>query len=149
MTSATTPKTIDLGGCAYPTQREAAAGQIIKPGFLVKLAADGDVDFVAAGEECAAAFAVENDYTGRGIDDDYAVADQAVYRVFQNGDRVYALIQDGQDISFGERLTSNGNGKLKTAGDTDFVVAEAREAVAPSGADGRCIVEIAVGRGTA
>lgn len=147
MTSATEPKTIDIGG-EY-IQREGVAGQIITPGFLVQVAGDGDVDFVAAGEECAPAFAVEFAMTGRGIDDNYAVGDQVIYKTFAAGSQVYALIQDGQDISFGERLTSNGNGKLKTAGDTDFVVAEARGAVAPSGSDGRLIVEIAPGRGTA
>lgn len=147
MTSATEPKTIDLGG--HCVQREGTAGQTITPGMLVAVAADGDVDFVTEGQECSAAFAVEFDETGRDIDDNYAVADQVKYKVFTSGSRVNAIIADGEDIAVGDKLTSNGDGALKEAGDTDFVIAEARAVAAPSGSTARCEVEIAPGRGIA
>lgn len=151
MTSATDPKTIDLSQTGYCIQREAAAGQVITPGALVEVAADGDVDFVLEGQEAAPAFAVENDLTGKGIDDDYAVGDQVRYKIFNQGERVYALIADGEDIDFGDRLTSNGDGTLKEAGNTDFVIARSVNSanVAPSGETARCQVEVMTGRGIA
>lgn len=149
MTSATAPKTIDLGGMCI--RREGVAAAAITPGHLVGVDANGEISksHVLDGQEGAPAFALEYDLTGMGIDDDYADGDQVLYGIFPNGSKLYALIADGEDIAVGDKLASNGDGTLKEAGATDFVVAEAREAVVTSGAVARCIVEVAAGRGIA
>jgi hypothetical protein len=89
------------------------------------------------------------DLTGRGITDAYADGDQVLYGIFPNGAKVYALIADSEDIALGDKLTSKGNGTLKEAGATDYVIAEAREAIGATTGETRCIVEIATGRGIA
>lgn len=144
MTSATTPKTIDLGGNSI--QREGRAAGAILPGHLVVMTAAAllAVNTVSS-QQCQAAFAVEFDLTGRGIADAFAADDQVVYRIFAPGSHVYAWIADGEDIAYGTKLTSNGDGALREAVAGDFVVAEAREASAPSGADARAVVEISLG----
>lgn len=146
MTSATEPKTIDLGGNCI--QREAEAGEAITPGMLVEIDSAGElIAHGTAAQECQPAFALEFAMTGRSITDAYADGDQVIYGIFADGSEVYAIIADGEDIAVGDKLASDGAGALAEAATTDFVVAEAREAVVTSGAVGRCRVEIAVGRG--
>jgi len=148
MTSATTPKTIRLGGCGI--QREGVAADAITPGMLVVKNSDGEViPHDVADQEGQPAFAVEYDLTGRGIDDDYADGDNVIYDVFPQGAMVYAALAASQTISEGDKLTSDGAGRLKAASDTSFVYAEAREDVTTTGSPGRVKCEIMTGRGIA
>lgn len=148
MTSATAPKTIDLGG--QSVQREGIAGGAITPGMLVTVNSSGEVVVHGtAGQEGARGFAVEYDLAGRGIDDDYAQGDQVVYRTPAEGSRFYGILASGQNVSRGAALTSNGDGRLKAAGDTDFVEGYAAEAVDASGGAARIRVDVHKGRGIA
>lgn len=148
MTSATTPKTIALS--EPDVRREAVAGGTITPGMLIErttgelVVAHDDADNIAQ-----PAFALENDLTGRGIADDYAEDDQVLYGVFGQGANVYAWLASGQNITKGALLTSNGNGQLKAAGSTSYVIAIARESVNASAAAARCKVEILLGKAAA
>lgn len=131
MTSATTPKTVDLYGLSI--QHEAKAGGTITPGHLVARQNDA-VDTVevhaTAGGGCNANFAVEYDMTGRSISDNYASGDQVIFRTFMPGSGVYALVAaNAAAITKAAKLTSAGDGTLELAGDGDIVIAEAREAV--------------------
>ena len=141
MVSATNPKTIDLGGLGI--QREAPAAGTITPGML--LAYDSTLDVKAhdaAGGPASPMFALEYDFTGGDIDDDYAADDQVKFRVFSPGARVYAWLASGQDVAAAEFLTSNGAGLLTAASAGDIVVAQAIEAVDASGANTRIKVEV-------
>jgi hypothetical protein len=148
MNSATTPKTIRLGGCGI--QREAVAAVAITPGMLVAINGDGEaIPHATADQETQPAFAVEYALTGRGIDDAYAIGDNVIYEVLPQGAMVYATLAANQTITKGEKLTSDGAGRLKTAADTSFVIAEAREDVTTTGDPGRVKCEVLTGRGIA
>ena len=139
MTSATTPKTIVLGGVCH--QREGVASVAIIPGMLVALgAAQAIAPHATADQQAQSAWALEFAMTGRGIDD------QVVYGIAEEGSRIYAWLAASQTIADGAKLTSNGDGRLKAASTDDFVVAEAREAVTTTGSPARIRVEISRGR---
>lgn len=131
MTSATTPKTVELYGNYI--QHEALAGGAITPGMLVErtsAASDTVQAHSDAGGGGNAHFAFEYDLTGRGIDDAYAAGDQVVFRTYAPGSGVYALVAAGAvAITKGALLASAGNGTLAAAGVGDVVIAQAREAV--------------------
>jgi hypothetical protein len=149
MSSATEAKTILIGGVGI--QREAVAAAIIRPGHLITLNnALAAIPHNEAGQEVPSAWAVEYDLTGRGIADNYAIGDQVVYHVLPEGARVNALIAANVATTLGAKLSSNGDGTLKLAAATDFVVAVARAVVtAEVGVVKRCIVEVVRGRGIA
>lgn len=142
MTSATTPKTIELygNGC----QHEAEALAAITPGHLIERAAGGVQVHSTGGAGGNPHFALEYSYTGRGIDDAYADGDQVVFKTFYPGASVYALLEDGNNVSVGDFLISEGNGllSLQAADSTAIVFAQALEAVNASGSDERIRVEV-------
>lgn len=144
MSSATTPKTVDLGG-GQSVQREAVAGGTITPGMLLAISGTAAVAHASAGGAAQAAFAVENDMVGKGIDDDYVADDNVIYRVFPEGARVYAILASGQNVAAGALLQSAGNGRLSAAANADNVVAKAVESVNASGGAARIRVEIVKG----
>lgn len=145
MTSATVSKTIDLYGVGI--QNEAAVTDAaITPGMLVTRTATGIRPHNVAGGAAAPAFAVENELIGGGIDDDYAIGENAIYRTFVQGSGVNALLAPSQTIAVGALLQSNGDGKLIVAAAADNVVAQAVEAVTTGvGVTARIKVEILTG----
>lgn len=137
------------------TNEELVAAAAITPGNLVEVASTGKVQkHSTAGGNALPKFAVEDELQGKGIDEDYAAADQVQVWTPGRGDMVYALLADGQDVSIGDFLESDGAGKLQAHSPASEGVeyplgpiAVAREAVdmsGSSGADpsGRIIVEI-------
>lgn len=144
MTSAQNPKTIILAGDGV--RREGVAGGTITPGMFISGPDSALVPHDDAGNFAQAAVALEYDLTGRGIDDDYSSGDQVLYSVLKEGSEVYAILADGQDVAAGALLTSNGDGKLKEAAATNFVVARAKEAKTASGDDER--IRVVIERGT-
>lgn len=141
----TKPTTVDLGGPSV--QREAIAGGAITPGMTVILNSSGLlVAGPAAGITGPAAFAVENDMIGKGMEDAYAQGDQVIYRVFAEGAHVNAILASGANINAGVLLQTNGSGKLITASTADAVVAKSLEAINASGGDKRIRVEICKGQ---
>jgi len=144
--SQTTPKTVKLygGGCQHELPVTDA---VVTPGMLVTYTASGDlVDGVrphnVAGGSASPAFAEEYGFTGRGIDDDYAIGDRATFTVYYAGSHIYALLADGPNASATDYLTSNGDGMLKVAGTGDVAVAQALEAASTSGSAVRIKAEI-------
>lgn len=100
--------------------RAAVAG--IYPGMLLTLNSDNKVAIHAVeggvlGDE--ALFAEEDALQGKTIADVYAI--DALVRVLVpgKGSVVNALIEDGQDISIGDKMISAGNGKLKVSTDLE------------------------------
>lgn len=97
-------------------QKEALASGTVTPGMLLEqtsAAADTVKAHATAGGHAQAAFAVEDDLQGNDIDDNYSAGDRVLYKVFRPGDEVNALLANGQNVSKGDKLVSNGDGYLK------------------------------------
>lgn len=144
-----TANTIVLKGLGTRKERQAVAA--ITPGHLVELTSANKVQaHGTAGGFAQKAFAVEDDLQGNTITDAYATDARVQYNVMLPGDEINALIADGEDISIGDKLVSNGDGTLKavTSETTDeSTVGIALEAVDMSGSSaadptGRCAIEI-------
>lgn len=141
MTSATTPKTVDLYGDGC--QHEAEALGAITPGMLIERAEGGVQAHSGDGEGGNLHFALEYGLTGRDIDDAYETGDNVLFKTFVPGGGVFALLLDGETVTDGDYLISNGDGKLaaQDASSTAVIVAQALEDKAASGSDERIRVE--------
>ena len=136
--------------------KEGIASGAITPGHLLERTSTADTLQVhaVAGGRAQRHFAIEDEHQGKEIGDAYSSADRVFFRTFQPGDRVYALIKDGENIAIGDKLVSGADGTLqKAAADSSGtileqdVVAIALEACDMSGSSGedptgRCEVEI-------
>lgn len=137
---------------------EGVAAGTITPGDLIEVSGESSGaspepevqrSSTAAEGTPLKAFAVEFSATGMGPDDDYSSGDSLYYFVGLPGDQFYAFHNTAEDISYGARLVSAGDGTLRaidTAGGdtTDAVVAEARSAVTNSSSTSksRVVVEV-------
>lgn len=147
-------KTISVVG--EPVQQELLCDAAITPGHLCERTATGAKVHATAGGRCAPLFALEDDLQGSEITDAYTAANQGQFGHFRPGDRVYALIANGENIAIGEFLESAGDGTLREVDAdasiglvvTGSVVAYAEEACDMSGSDlvdpttARCLVTI-------
>ncbi|QDP55369.1 MAG: hypothetical protein Tp176DCM1853251_53 [Prokaryotic dsDNA virus sp.] len=144
MASNDTPKTIDLWGVGV--QNEAAVTDaVVTPGMLLARTAGGVRPHNVAGGTASPAFAVENEWIGGTISDNYAIGENCYFRTFAQGSAVYAILAASQTISVGDLLQSNGAGALIEASTADNVVARALEAVTTTGATARIRAEIVTG----
>ena len=106
------PKNIVLKG--DPIRKEYAAGGTVTPGFLLTWDGSGDlVHHDVAGGLASPMFAVEQDFLSDNIDEDYASGDEVQYVVGRPGDEIYAMLGDGETVSTGDFLESNGDGRLR------------------------------------
>jgi len=125
------------------THEEHDAGEAgIYPGMLLKLASDGDVEIHDdENGRAEALFAEEDAVQGRTVSQVYTVDEVVSCILPMVGCEIRALIQDGQDISIGDRLVSAGDGTLKALGTLDseaidvFVIGVAVEACDLTGSD--------------
>lgn len=94
---------------------EYVAAGTITPGFILELTSSGTVQAHSRADDNVSPtmVALEDELQGRGIDDDYSADDQVPVWIPYRGDVVYALLEDGENIAFGDELTSAGNGKVK------------------------------------
>jgi hypothetical protein len=93
---------------------EYDAAAAITPGMLIELTSAGKVQAHSnAGQNMIPMFAFEDEEQGNGIDDDYDSGDPVKVWIPQRGDKVYAILADGEDVSKGDFLESDGNGYLK------------------------------------
>lgn len=126
-------------------RNEYDAAAAITPGELLELTAAGKVQaHASAGGNAPRMFAFEDELQGKDIDEDYA-ADKPV-QVWHPvpGDEVLAILADGEDVSIGDLLESNGDGTLRkheagSAGVVEYpeaIVAQALEAKDLSGSSG-------------
>jgi len=128
---------------------EYAAASTITPGMLIALGSGGTVAAHAhAAQDASPMFALEDELQGKGIDDNYIAGDQVQCWIPGRGDQVYAILEDGENVSVGDFLESNGAGYLQKhvadAADSDdaitiyplAIVAIALEAKDLSGSSG-------------
>ncbi len=121
--------TILMGTRSRYTLERTAAGTIT-PGDLCTI---GSADTVTVNAGAADAdpqllFALEDQASGNGIDDDYASGDGVVLQIAARGDLIYATLDSGESVATGAALESAGNGHLQ-AHTTGAVVAHAAETV--------------------
>lgn len=129
MSSATKPKTIELYG--HGPQHEAKALAAILPGMLIERAVGGVRPHSAAAGGGNLHFANEFGMTGLGIEDEYEVGDQVVFKTYWPGSGIYALLDAGAQVADKGLLVSAGDGTLTplVAATGGVVVAQANEAV--------------------
>lgn len=106
-------KTITIMGDGV--RKEATATAVaITPGMLVERTSAGLVQAHSnAGQPAQTMFAVEDDLQGNEITDNYSASAIIQFNVFRRGDEVYAILNDGEDVSIADFLESAGNGKLR------------------------------------
>lgn len=118
----TPPNTILLGGGlpggdgALTKDNEHVASAAITPGMLIEL--DADLKYkphASATEMQSVIVALEQTIHDKGIDDAYAINDLVLAAHLRKGSSFNAIVPSGQDITKGDRLQSNGDGKLKEA----------------------------------
>lgn len=144
--------TIQLKGTGV--SKEYDAGGVIRPGHLIALAADGDVDVHGgAGLNAVKMFALENELVGDGILVAYAAAERVKCWFPAPGSEVLAVLAaSAAAIVIGDFLESDGDGTLRIAtadAATDTaqrvaMVAQAIEAVDNSGGGGEVFIQVSV-----
>lgn len=119
------PNTIYLGGgegpggeAGYTRENTLVAGVAITPGMMLEPYDDSGTPKLrphasAAGTFAGAIFAEEQILLNQGVDDAYAVGDLVSALYLHKGSKVWALVPSGQNITFGDKLESNGDGYLK------------------------------------
>lgn len=113
------PNTIWLAGPGTEIN-EYAAIESLTPGTVLEYHNDsGTLKFGvhdSADDPCEPIVALNFPELNKGIDDPYAAGDLVKAVHLQPGAVFYGLIPSGQNISPGDRLQSNGDGKLKALG---------------------------------
>lgn len=121
---------------------EYPAAAAITPGTFVALNSGGKVA-VVANEESGLMVAVEDNFQGKTISDNYAAADLVQCWIPQRGDVMYGVLASGQNVAVGAKLAITTGGKLTAvATATGDTVAIALEAVNAATADARIIARI-------
>ena len=118
-------------------QIEKLAVAELYPGHLLeRTSADKVQKHSTSGGSCPLPmFAIEDENQGNGIDDAYSADDRVVCWIPQRGDQVQAVLADGENVSIGDYLESNGDGTLKkftadTADSDDPITNYERQVVA-------------------
>lgn len=127
-----------------PVIEEIVAAGTITPGFLLEVTSADKVQAHATAEGNAIPmFALEDEYQGNDIDDNYSADDQVQVWIPQRGEQVYGLLADGETVVIGDYLASNGDGYLRKHDPDDSggiqingIVAQALEALDMSDSSG-------------
>lgn len=91
-----------------------ATAVAIKPGYLLELASVTTVQAHSSAEgNVLPMFALEDQFQGKAITDDYAISVKIQCWIPRRGDIVYAYLADGENVSAGDFLESNGAGALQ------------------------------------
>lgn len=125
------------------THDERDAGEAgIYPGMLLEVASDSDVEMHSdENGRAEALFAEEDALQGNTVDTVYTVDNPVMLILPGLGCEVNALIQDGQDLSIGDRVVSAGDGTLKALSNLDsegidvFVIGVMMEAIDLTGSN--------------
>lgn len=111
---ANTINTIKVKKYSDVIEEFVATDAAITPGMLLEIHTDGKVRaHSGADKDVFPMFALENELLGKGIDDAYAVSAPIQCWIPYRGDIVNAILADGQNVSIGNALTSDGYGRLK------------------------------------
>lgn len=131
----TTPKTIRIKSYLNVREERTAAAAFM-PGHLLAVTSAGAVQkHATAGGKLVARFAFEDELQGNGIDTAYAANAKAQVIIPTPGDRVYAILQDGQNIVVGDGLESAGDGTLRKLA-SGHLIGNAEEALDLSDSSG-------------
>lgn len=148
------PNTVHLGGVGLEVN-DMAAAVAITPGMLVEIVNSSGVCKVQPQSTAVVAarksFAMNQSMLNRSVsttpatDTQYAIGDLVETKVMSPGATVWAIIPSGQNIAAGDKMVSNGDGKLKKNGGSDVTLAYALESVNNTGiaSDARLRVEVA------
>lgn len=134
----TAPRTIMLVGKELSLMKELVAAGTITPGHLLAINSAGKyVVHPTAGLRVPAIFAQENDYNGKGIDDNYVANDWVQAWVCGRGAEVNGLVAAAAPaIAVGDYLASAGDGTLKKTTTPAEYIGQALEAVDNSAGGG-------------
>lgn len=130
--------TIKLKNYLNIFEEYTASGTII-PGMLLNFSAANTVrahNDDAPANACLPMFALEDALQGKDIDDAYADGDRVNVWIPTRGDEVYAILEDGANVSVGTFLESNGSGYLQAFTSGNGAIAIALEALDLSGSTG-------------
>lgn len=109
----TNPEVILLRGDIFLKEREAAG--TIKPGHLIQIGSgDTVVVHAVSGGNAMKLFAVEGDIVGDDIDHTYLTGENVRFHAARSGDEIYAFLADGESVTRGDFLESDGNGAFKS-----------------------------------
>lgn len=129
------PNTIFLGGTRTQVN-DLAAGAAITPGHLIeRYVPSGSINrwrkHATAGGATAAAVATNQSMINKGVDDDYAAGDLVEASILGKGATAWMLIASGQNIAFGQKLESAGDGTLRAlaSGTALFTAIESKPTV--------------------
>lgn len=121
------PNTIILRGDNF-TSREDKANTTITPGMMVDFAAnDRLVPHASSGAYAPRMVALECDYIGNGVADNYASGDRVAYADCAAGTVFWGHLASGQNVGRGDILMSNGAGFLTARTSTNIGIAAADE----------------------
>lgn len=110
---------IHVAGEYRSVEYEAYASGIY-PGMLVAVNSSGEIAVHATeGGRHEKLFVEEQALRGKTVDDVTTSGDKVVCILGLPGTEIYALLEDGQNVSIGTELISAGNGKLKAASDLE------------------------------
>ena len=129
------PNTIWLGGPRTEIG-DFGAKAAITPGHLVERVNTGGVwqwqKHATAGGACARSVATEQSMNNKGVGDDYAAGDLVEVSEGAGGTNFWMFIASGQNIVFGQKLESAGDGTLRAlaSGVALFQALESKNAVA-------------------
>lgn len=123
------PNTILLKNWGPEVREEyQAASNGLFPGKLIEKATSGKVqEHSTATGAAVAMFALEDELQGKTVDETYAADDQVMVWKPRSGDWVWAVLADGENVSIGDFLESDGAGNLQQG--TTHPVAVAEEAI--------------------
>ena len=106
------PKTILLKGNGV--QKEDVAAAAVTPGELLEFDGSGELQaHSTAGGNAAKMVCLEEAFVGDDIDTDYSAGDNVVYLNPWRGSVLYMFLADGENVSKGDPLESDGSGNLQ------------------------------------
>lgn len=115
------PNTIHLGG-RVEKLNEHVAGVEITPGMEIEFYDDSGTmrlrPLASATQRPTSIIALEKSLHGKGVDDTYAVGELVLAAKFLPGSTFWGMTVSGQDVSAGEYMQPNGDGRHKVATST-------------------------------
>lgn len=150
------PNTIYIGGGGVQggmrggmtPVNDKVAVESITPGMLLELHDDSGVAAYGVHDSAddpvvPVTVALEDIPHNNGVDDAYADGDLVYAAVLHPGSLFWGIVPSGQNINIGDRLQSNGDGKLKAAASGDVRFVSHTDTGGAVTEDTRVIVEVA------
>lgn len=103
---------IQLDGDGYVVE-EALCSEAVYPGNILEKTSAGKFQkHSSEGDHALVRVAVEDALQGEVVSDQYASGARVISHIQRSGTRFQALLKAGEDISIGDPLISDGNGRL-------------------------------------